>query len=55
MPGTQAVLAQYTTPGKRVAGICVLINTRVPASVGDYLDEMNNAAIDLLQNKFKNF
>lgn len=53
MPGTMAVLAQYTTPGKRVAGICVLVNTRVPG--GGYLDEMNSAALALLQNKFKTY
>ena len=52
MPGTEAALVQYVTPKKRVAAMCVIVNTRIPGS--QFLDELNQAIVSFLQTKFKN-
>lgn len=50
MPGTEAALMQYCTPGGRVAAICVIVNTRRPGST--FLADLNKAMSSFLKEKF---
>lgn len=50
MPGTEAALVQYITPSRRIAAMCVIVNTRKPGSM--FLEELNSAMQNFLQAKF---